>query len=187
MNLTLRHRLALLFACAVAAALLVSGGATIAVIEIQTQAHRQDEIRRGEMPDDDDLLVVTRAAVAMGIVSPIVIAAAAVVGLYLARRALAPMREASRRAASARASELDLTLPVTGARLGSLPPNPVPTCWPANRSSRSASSARMRSRAGLCHPRRGCGPPPNSCPPSWCCGPAAAARRAPSSASRCRR
>ncbi|MFL5427968.1 MAG: sensor histidine kinase [Myxococcales bacterium] len=115
MKLALRHRLALLFACAVGVALLVSGGATIAVIALQTQAHREDEIRRGELPDDDDLLVVSRAAAAMAIVSPIVIAAAAVVGLYLARRALAPMREASRRAASARASDLDLTLPVTGA------------------------------------------------------------------------
>ncbi|MFL5443230.1 MAG: sensor histidine kinase [Myxococcales bacterium] len=115
MKLALRHRLALLFACAVGVALLVSGGATIAVIALQTQAHREDEIRRGEPPDDDDLLVVSRAAAAMAIVSPIVIAAAAVVGLYLARRALAPMREASRRAASARASDLDLTLPVTGA------------------------------------------------------------------------
>jgi signal transduction histidine kinase len=115
LKLALRHRLALLFACAVGVALLVSGGATIAVIALQTQAHREDEIRRGEPPDDDDLLVVSRAAAAMAIVSPIVIAAAAVVGLYLARRALAPMREASRRAASARASDLDLTLPVTGA------------------------------------------------------------------------
>jgi signal transduction histidine kinase len=115
LKLALRHRLALLFACAVGVALLLSGGATIAVIALQTQAHREEEIRRGEPPDDDDLLVVGRAAAAMGIVSPIVIAAAAVVGLYLARRALAPMREASRRAASARASELDLTLPVTGA------------------------------------------------------------------------
>jgi two-component system heavy metal sensor histidine kinase CusS len=115
LKLALRHRLALLFACAVGVALLVAGGATIAVIALQTQAHREDEIRRGEPPDEDDLLVVGRAAAAMGIVSPVVIAAAAVVGLYLARRALAPMREASRRAASARASELDLTLPVTGA------------------------------------------------------------------------
>jgi signal transduction histidine kinase len=115
LKLALRHRLALLFACAVGVALLVSGGATIAVIALQTQAHREDEIRRGEPPDDDDLLVVSRAAAAMAIVSPMVIAAAAVVGLYLARRALAPMREASRRAASARASDLDLTLPVTGA------------------------------------------------------------------------
>jgi two-component system heavy metal sensor histidine kinase CusS len=115
LNLTLRHRLALLFAAAVAVALLVAGGATMGVIVVQTQAHRQDEIRRGEPPDEDDALVVGRAAAAMGIVSPIVIAAAAVLGLYLARRALEPMREASRRAASARASELDLTLPVTGA------------------------------------------------------------------------
>jgi two-component system heavy metal sensor histidine kinase CusS len=115
LKLTLRHRLALLFASAVAVALLVAGGATMAVIVIQTQAHRADEIRRGEPPDDDDFLVVGRAAEAMGIVAPLAIAGAAVVGLYLARRALAPMREASRRAAAARASELDLTLPVTGA------------------------------------------------------------------------
>jgi signal transduction histidine kinase len=114
MKLAVRHRLALLFASAVAAALLVAGGATIGVIALETEAHKQAEIRRGEKPDEEDLLVVGRAAAAMGIVSPLVIAAAALVGLYLARRALAPMREASRRAAAARASELDLTLPVTG-------------------------------------------------------------------------
>jgi signal transduction histidine kinase len=114
-KLALRHRLALLFATAVGAALLISAAATIGVIALQTEAHRQDEIKRGLAPDDDDLLVVPRAAAAMAIVAPLAVAAAAVLGLYLARRALAPMREASRRVAAARASELDLTLPVTGA------------------------------------------------------------------------
>jgi two-component system heavy metal sensor histidine kinase CusS len=114
-KLALRHRLALLFATAVGAALLLSAAATIGVIALDTEAHRQDEIRRGLPVDDDDLLVVARAAAAMAIVAPLAIAGAAVLGLYLARRALAPMREASRRVAAARASELDLTLPVTGA------------------------------------------------------------------------
>jgi two-component system heavy metal sensor histidine kinase CusS len=114
-KLPLRHRLALLFAAAVAAALLLTGGATIAVIALQTQAHMRDEMSRGLPADDDDLLVVGRAAAAMGIVAPLAVAGAAVLGLYLARRALSPMREASRRAAAARASDLDLTLPVTGA------------------------------------------------------------------------
>jgi two-component system heavy metal sensor histidine kinase CusS len=82
---------------------------------LQVEAHQRHEIRRGLPVDDDDLLVVPRAAAAMAIVAPLTIAAAAVLGLYLARRALAPMREASRRVAAARASELDLTLPVTGA------------------------------------------------------------------------
>jgi two-component system heavy metal sensor histidine kinase CusS len=113
-KLALRHRLALLFASAVGAALLVSAAATIGVIALQTEAHMQDEISRGLPADDDDLLVVPRAAAAMAIVAPLAIAGAAVLGLYLARRALAPMREASRRVAAARASELDLTLPVTG-------------------------------------------------------------------------
>ena len=115
MKLALRHRLAMLFATAVGAALLVSAAATIGVIALQMEAHRQDEIRRGLPADDDDLLVVPRAAAAMAIVAPLAIAGAAVLGLYLARHALAPMREASRRVAAARASDLDLTLPVTGA------------------------------------------------------------------------
>jgi signal transduction histidine kinase len=114
-KLALRHRLALLFASSVAVALLVSGGATIGVIALQTEAHMRDEISRGLPADNDDLLVVPRAAAAMAVVAPLAIAGAALLGLYLARRALAPMREASRRAAAARASELDLTLPVTGA------------------------------------------------------------------------
>jgi two-component system heavy metal sensor histidine kinase CusS len=115
LKLALRHRLAFLFASAVGAALLVSAAATIGVIALETETHRRDEISRGLPADDDDLLVVFRAAAAMAIVAPLAVAGAAVLGLYLARRALAPMREASRRAAAARASELDLTLPVTGA------------------------------------------------------------------------
>jgi two-component system heavy metal sensor histidine kinase CusS len=57
---------------------------------------------------------VYKAAIAMGIVAPFAIGAAAFLGLALARRALSPMREASRRASAARASELNLSLPVTG-------------------------------------------------------------------------
>jgi len=78
------------------------------------EAHIRDEASRGLPVDEDDLLVVPRAATSMALVAPLAIAGAAILGLYLARRALAPMREASRRAAAAHASELDLTLPVTG-------------------------------------------------------------------------
>jgi len=113
-KLALRHRLALLFATAVAAALVLSGAATIGVIALQMEAHIRDEASRGLPVDEDDLLVVPRAATSMALVAPLAIAGAALLGLYLARRALAPMREASRRAAAAHASELDLTLPVTG-------------------------------------------------------------------------
>jgi two-component system heavy metal sensor histidine kinase CusS len=50
----------------------------------------------------------------MALTAPIAIGGSALVGMLLARRALAPMREASERARLARGSSLDLALPVRG-------------------------------------------------------------------------
>jgi two-component system heavy metal sensor histidine kinase CusS len=51
---------------------------------------------------------------AMALTAPVTVFGAAALGRTLARQALAPMREASTRARAARASELDLSLPVRG-------------------------------------------------------------------------
>jgi len=115
MKRSLRTRLAIMFAAAVAVALMVAGGAVIGVLVLQARAEQASDLSQGRQPEDDELGGVRKAAAAMAIVAPVAIAAAALLGLALARRALAPMREASRRAAAARASDLNLTLPVTGA------------------------------------------------------------------------
>jgi two-component system heavy metal sensor histidine kinase CusS len=108
---SLRSRLALLFAAAVGASLLASGGATIGVLVLQARTDREMELARGLPADDDDELAIQKAAVAMAIVAPLAMGAAALFGLLLARRALRPMRQATDRARAARASELDLTCP----------------------------------------------------------------------------
>lgn len=113
--LGLRRYLAMVFAAAIAGAMLVSGAAVIGVLMIEVHAEHEVERGRGIVTDDDDFVLVQRAATAMALVAPLAVGGAALLGLRLARRALAPMTEASRRAAAARASELDLTLPLSGA------------------------------------------------------------------------
>jgi signal transduction histidine kinase len=112
--LGLRRSLAIFFAAAIAGAMLVSGAAVLGVLLLEEHAERAEALERGTTLDDDDFVLVQRAAAAMAIVAPLAAGGAALLGLRLARRALAPMTEASRRAANARASELDLTLPLSG-------------------------------------------------------------------------
>ena len=71
-----------------------------------------EEVELGDYDDDHD---VERVLQAMLAAAPLVIAAAAAFGLWLSRRALLPLRDASARAQAARASSLQLTLPVRGA------------------------------------------------------------------------
>jgi len=112
---SLRAHLAIMFAAAVAIALMVTGGAVIGVLVLQARAERASDLSQDRQPEEDEFGAVRKAAAAMAIVAPLAIAGAALLGLALARRALAPMREAGRRAAAARASDLNLTLPKTGA------------------------------------------------------------------------
>jgi two-component system heavy metal sensor histidine kinase CusS len=106
---SLRTRMALVFAAVVACALLLFGGAALGVLvlEIRRESHREE-------PDEEDIKTLHQALKAMALTAPIAIGGAALVGMLLARRALAPMREASDRARLARASSLDLALPVRG-------------------------------------------------------------------------
>ena len=133
---TLRLQLALAFAGAVTAALLIFGAVVALVIwrsEVReanerslarlAQAATSGPARalseaanaREDEGDDEDEHDVERIVSAMLVAAPLVIAAAAALGLWLARRALAPLREASTRARAARASALQLELPVSGA------------------------------------------------------------------------
>src|SRR2546421_735385 len=69
--------------------------------------------------------------------------------------------------------------------------SPDSRAWPPPRSPRrpgrcACGAGGLAPGASSASPPRGCGPPRSYCPLSWCCGPAAAARRASSPASRCR-
>ena len=113
---TLRVRLAVAFAGAVTAALAIFGAVVVGVVwreEIQEQARKEQarqaltakagtgDVHAGEEDEDDD---VERVVSAMLASAPLVIGAAAAFGLWLSRRALLPLHEASTRAQSARAS-----------------------------------------------------------------------------------
>jgi signal transduction histidine kinase len=108
----LRARLALSFAGAVAAALVLFCGAASFVL---VQTERQEAREHGKSQEHADAEAredLQQMLGAMLLAAPLAIAGAAGLGLWLARRALEPLREASARAMAARASELDLTLPV---------------------------------------------------------------------------
>lgn len=106
-SLTLRGRLRAAFALAVLGALLCFGAAVIAVLWVDAVAEQQAEPHPG--PDDFD--DVWKALKAMLAVFPLVVASAALFGDVLARKAVAPIREASRRARVAHATGAPLELP----------------------------------------------------------------------------
>jgi signal transduction histidine kinase len=108
----LRGRLALSFAGAVAAALVIFC-ATAAFVLVQSERREAREHGQSEASADAEAAEDLRQMLqAMVLAAPLAIAGAAALGLWLARSALEPLREASARAVAARASELDLTLPV---------------------------------------------------------------------------
>ena len=112
MKATLRLRLALSFGAAVAATLVAFSAAVILVLAAGERDERQGRGRSAsmrEMVED-----APRVLFSMALVAPFAVGGAAAMGLWLAGRALAPLKEASSRASAARASSLDLTLPVRG-------------------------------------------------------------------------
>lgn len=110
-RLSLRARLSLSFAAAVAASLIAFSGTVIGVMAV---AEKREQEAAGNFDLDDLQEDVHRVLVAMALAAPFAIGGAAALGLWLARRALAPLKEASARATAARSAELDLTLPVRG-------------------------------------------------------------------------
>ncbi len=110
---SLHTRMALLFAAVVGCSLLLFGGAALGVLVLEIRRDAA-ETRRDAEPDEDDLKSLRQALKAMALTAPIAIGSAALLGMALARRALAPLREASERARLARGTSLDLALPVRG-------------------------------------------------------------------------
>ena len=115
---TLRGRTAAAFAGAAlgtVAVFALAAGAALYLHERGEAAGRREVAAAPSAPaEDDDLAMVLKVAEAMLVAAPLAVAGAALVGLWLAGRALAPMREAARRAEAARAGSGALELPVRG-------------------------------------------------------------------------
>ncbi|MGA8892080.1 MAG: ATP-binding protein [Anaeromyxobacteraceae bacterium] len=114
---SLRARLALAFAFAVLATVALFGTATAIAIYLHDYNER---ISYGGPAAEatgwvgDDLEDAKKLGVQMLLVSPVVVAGAALFGLWLAGRALAPMHEAASRARRALDGQGELRLPVRG-------------------------------------------------------------------------
>ena len=114
---SLRARLAVAFAAAVFTTVLVFTTATAIAIYV----HDREEIAMAtegtQSPSPwvgDDLHDAKKLGVAMLLMSPFVVAGAALFGLWLAGRALTPMHEAAQRARKALRGEGELEMPVRG-------------------------------------------------------------------------
>ncbi|AKQ66070.1 sensor histidine kinase [Myxococcus hansupus] len=117
--LTLRAHLTLFFASAVLGTLLLYGGAVTAILvwgEWRERLERHSAPAEATKQADEEGLFdeALQALGAMALTAPLAALGAAVLGSALARRAMAPLRDASERARAARASKLDLSLPVRG-------------------------------------------------------------------------
>lgn len=109
---SLRARLTLFFAGAVLATSLLHAGLMTVVLVTGEWIERRNA--PPGHPLEDLFAEVWPVLGVMALTAPCAVLGAAALGHSLARRALAPMREASARAQAARASALDLRLPVRG-------------------------------------------------------------------------
>lgn len=109
---TLRARIAAWFGLAVAATLLTFGGAVAALVYVHERAEF-DPAKTREENELQDIAILQKVLLAMGLVAPTFMAAAALGGLWFARAALLPMREAAARARESQA-DAKLELPVRG-------------------------------------------------------------------------
>lgn len=109
---TLRARLTFFFGGAVLATILLHAALVTGVlITDELRKRLTPEVAPEEEGIFDEALPVLGA---MALTAPLVVLGAAALGHALARSSLAPMREASTRARAARASDLNLSLPVRG-------------------------------------------------------------------------
>jgi signal transduction histidine kinase len=109
---TLSARLTRVFAGAVLGTILLYGGLVTAAL-VLSEWLEQRALGHPE-PQEGLFDEALTALSAMALAAPVAMLGAVALGRALSRRALEPMREASRRARAARASELDLSLPVLG-------------------------------------------------------------------------
>jgi signal transduction histidine kinase len=114
-RLGLRAGLALAFAAAVAGTLaLFSAGVLVLMTRSERQEQLHRDLHRPRPKDDGTPEELPQVLDLMLLLFPLAVGAAGGLGFVLARRALAPLKEASQRARQARASEEPLLLPVSG-------------------------------------------------------------------------
>ncbi|HET9599023.1 MAG TPA: ATP-binding protein [Anaeromyxobacteraceae bacterium] len=117
---TIRVRVALSIAAVVLGAALASTAATLGTFYVHERTetlHRNRPPERQAVEDRENRAMLLRMGGAVALVLPFAIVGAAALGLWLAGRALAPMREAAERARRARQAgqaRLELTLPLRG-------------------------------------------------------------------------
>jgi two-component system, OmpR family, heavy metal sensor histidine kinase CusS len=114
---TIRARVALSIAAVVLGAAVAFAAASLGTFYLH---ERTETLRRNRPPerqaaeDRENLRMLLRMGGAVALVLPFAVAGSAALGLWLAGRALAPMREAADRARRARQGALELTLPLRG-------------------------------------------------------------------------
>ena len=111
---SLRARTAMAFMGAVLAANLVFATTAGLVLYLHERAEAQGQVKEERGGEDDELALLFKVATAMAVAAPLTVAGAALLGVWLAGRALAPMREAAARARAASAGSGELELPVRG-------------------------------------------------------------------------
>lgn len=112
---TLRAKLAVWIALAVISAAVFHAGSAVFVFLM----HERGEVDAGEVEDAaaedaENRTVVLELAGAMALIAVVLSTTAAAAGLWLAGKALAPLRDAAERARAARAGSTSLLLPVRG-------------------------------------------------------------------------
>lgn len=112
---TLRARIALSFALAATLSAVFYGASAIGVFLLH-EVSEAEQNRSGVVIDEatENATIVRRLATGAALVAPFAAAGAALIGLWLARKALAPMREAADRAREARARGELAPLPTHG-------------------------------------------------------------------------
>lgn len=112
---TLRARLAAWIALAVMTAALFHAGAAVFVFLLHERTEAQGELAvTPEGEEAENRAVVLELAGSMALIAAAAAVAAAIAGLWLAGKALAPLGEAADRARAAQAGSAELLLPVRG-------------------------------------------------------------------------
>jgi two-component system heavy metal sensor histidine kinase CusS len=111
-------RIAISFAAAVFASVVLCMAAAIGVFLVHERAEAAYQAEQGleghPGEHEENAAVVANMLLVVGLIAPVSAALAAGVGVWLARKALAPLREAADRARAARGAAQELLLPVGG-------------------------------------------------------------------------
>jgi signal transduction histidine kinase len=112
---SLRARIAASLAAAVLCAMLVYAAVALAILDHHERTEAElyaAGVYTSE--EQENLVLFGKLAACLALAAPLAAGAAGAIGLWFARKALAPLREAAERAVAARAGTRELLLPVRG-------------------------------------------------------------------------